>query len=237
MRGMRGGSLAPWLLCVGSLLQVACAEQGPGTGPPASFIAQLPVAITSMSAAQWVSLATRLDQSDNPMSAPRTFDRGCTGCPNSTMTVQIAAVSDARFLGGDKTPNNGAVALRIIPTTLSSGTETKYGYRDSTFAYLLVVTPPSGSATYGRWTLVNFSWKLVGSARQYTFVGVGSSGALTPCNHPPKASSDAKFATCLSAAALHGVVNGTGSLVPSTASQQFTDPIWVSCLAGCCEAT
>jgi hypothetical protein len=188
-----------------------------------------------MNTQQWNTLALRLDQSDNPLNTARTVDRDCTGCPNNLMTVQIAAVSDARLMGGSSTPSNGAVAVRIMPTTTSSGIENKYGYQDGQFAYLLVVTPPSGAATYGRWTLVKFSWMLVGNARDYNFVGTVASGVLNSCNHPKKAVSDATFATCATAPAFRAALTGA-DLSPQALRSQLADPVWLSCAAGCCTA-
>jgi hypothetical protein len=231
MCGHHGSRVALWLFCVGSLLQVACDKT---TSPPRTFIAILPVPIASMSPQQWNSLATRLDQNDNPLSGARLVNRDCTGCPNNLMTVQIAAVTDARFMGSSFTPSNGAVAVRIMPTTTSNGTENKYGYQDGQFAYLLVVTPPSGGATYGRWTLVKLSWTLVSNVRQYTFVGTVVSGTLTNCNHPKKAVSDATFATCATAPAVRAAL--TSADVSQSLRSQLVDPVWLSCLAGCCTA-
>jgi hypothetical protein len=236
MSRIRGRHAAACFL-VAIVTQIGCDT---ATGPGRAFLAELPVEITSMSPAQWNAIATRLDAVDKPLNNARTISRTCTGCPNNLMTVEVAAMSDAQRVGRDKTPKNGVVVARIIPTTTSTGTESRYGLADGRFAYLFVVTPPSGAATFGRWSFIKYSFTLdsLNNTRTYTHVGAVSSGVFTPCNHPLSSGpADASFATCATSPAMKvPPAEKRDRTVQRFVNQLQDDPLWVSCIAGCCIA-
>jgi hypothetical protein len=189
----------------------------------------------TMTADEWNALMLVVDQN---LTAPEEFIRRCDNCgPDSSMTVELAAVTDDYRVGGDSTPAYGAVVARVVSLSSSQGTENLYGMPDGNFAFLLVVKPPTSSAEYGEWTLVQFSWTpQPGGLRSYTYQADLVSGIFNPCDHPSKRTAKASFADCDNSSSLHKGDVGRAHLAIAPTNRTAIDPLWVRCVAGCCTA-
>jgi hypothetical protein len=196
------------------------------------FVAPLGEGITSLSPAEWNALMLVVDSN---LTVPATYVRKCNDCPDSTMTVELAAVRDSYRVGGDSTPEFGAVVARVVNTTTSTGHENYYGLPDGRYAFLLVVTRPTSTAPNGEWTLAQFDWTPgPGGIRTYSYKAKLTSGRFDACAHKKTGSTaNAAFATCDEASSLAPHPGGALMVLAPSA----TSPIWVRCVAGCCTAT
>lgn len=230
------------LTVVTALAAAACGPAAPppgGTGPaPAIGIPGDSLHRLANNSALW--------------SAPRTFERKCTGSARcgwpvfrKKVKVDIAAEVGARNVG----PNPPSMTLIGKLENRGDATEAMYGLENGPYDYLVFVYPVSGSAN-GRWVI-----QQVGKAPPYPSRPV-SHGIQVGCNHPRSwNSSFGEFRSCDDgpppnppASAMRGS-SGAGSAVRMAGFNPFAflklvqgsmmgelDPAWFTCTSGCCVA-